>query len=108
MRGAKKRIIAEVTSWPGISAQPGRFGATAFVLEPGGEVGHVHGDAVVDIPCRKAQCAAWIAAGRAEQHRFAPGFGVSVFLKTDEDVKNALGLLREAYELRTASKREPR
>ena len=98
MRGAKKRIIEELTSWPGIRTEPGRFGATAFVLETGREVGHVHGDAVVDIPCRKAQCEEWIGAGRAERHRFAPGFGVSVFLKKDEDVNNALELLREVYE----------
>jgi len=98
VRGAKKRIIEELTSWPGIRTEPGRFGATAFVLKTGREVGHVHGDAVVDIPCRKAQCEEWIGAGRAERHRFAPGFGVSVFLKKDEDVKNALELLREVYE----------
>ncbi|MEX2142990.1 MAG: luciferase family protein [Anaerolineales bacterium] len=98
MRGAKKRIVAEVTGWPGISTEPGRFGATAFVLEGAGEVGHIHGDAVVDVPCRKAQCAEWIAAGRAERHRFAPGFGVSVFIKSDEDVNTAVALMREVYE----------
>jgi len=98
MRGARKRIVEEVTSWRGVSTQPGRFGATAFVLEGSREVGHIHGDSVVDIPCRKAQCEEWIGAGRAERHRFAPGFGVSVFLKKDEDVKNALELLREVYE----------
>ncbi len=68
------------------------------MLESGREVGHVHGDSVVDIPCRTAQCEEWIAAGRAERHRFAPNFGVSVFLKNDEDVKDALNLLRESYE----------
>jgi hypothetical protein len=101
MRGAKQRIIDTVTTWPGVSTGPGRFGATAFKLESGREVGHVHGDSVVDIPCRKAQCAEWIAAGRAERHRFAPDFGVSVFLKKEEDVKNALELLRESYDLKS-------
>lgn len=97
MRGARARIEAEVTLWPGVHTAPGRFGATAFMLERH-EVGHIHGDAVVDIPVRKEKRATWIAAGRAEVHRFAPNFGVSVFLRKEEDVNNALALLRESYE----------
>jgi len=96
MRRVAKTIIAEVTSWPDVTTQPGRFGSTQFVVGKR-EVGHVHGDSVVDIPCRKEKCAEWIAAGRAEQHRFAPGFGVSIFLHKEEHVKNALELLRESY-----------
>jgi hypothetical protein len=97
MRGAGKTIIAEVTAWDGVTTQPGRFGSTQFVVGKR-EVGHIHGDSVVDIPCRKDKCTEWIAAGRAEQHRFAPGFGVSVFVRKDEDLKNALDLLRESYD----------
>ena len=104
MRGARKRIVEEVTSWRGVSTQPGRFGATAFVLEGSREVGHIHGDSVVDIPCRKAQCEEWIAAGRAERHRFAPGFGVSVFIRQEAEVKTALELLREVYEKKMENK----
>jgi hypothetical protein len=96
MRGASKTIIAEVNSWPEVTTQPGRFGSTQFVVGRR-EVGHVHGDSVVDIPCRKSTCEEWIASGRAERHRFAPGFGVSVFLRKEEDVNIALDLLRESY-----------
>jgi hypothetical protein len=103
MRGVKQRIIAEVTAWPGIHTGPGRFGATAFLLANNREIGHIHGDSVVDIPCRAKQCEEWIAAGRAERHRFAPGFGVSVFIRKEEDVTNALALLRESYERLTAN-----
>ncbi len=74
MRGAAKTIVAKVTSWPGVTTQPGRFGSTQFVIGRR-EVGHIHGDSVVDIPCRKQKCEEWIAAG-AEQHRFAPGPGM--------------------------------
>ena len=95
MRGAQQRIISEVSSWPGIHTAPGRFGATAFVLASGREVGHVHGDNLVDIPCRPEQREAWIAAGRAEPHHVVPRFGVSVFLREQEDIKNALELLHE-------------
>lgn len=98
MRGAAKTIIAEVTSWPDITTQPGRFGSTQFVVGKQ-EVGHVHGDSVVDIPCRKEKCQEWIAAGRAVQHRFAPGFGVTVFVRQEEHLKVALELLRESYNM---------
>lgn len=97
MRGAKDRVVAEVTSWPEIATEPGRFGATVFKKRRR-EIGHIHGDSVVDIPVRKEQAAAWIAAGRAERHRFAPNFGVTVFIKNEGDLKNALDLLRESYD----------
>jgi hypothetical protein len=97
MRGAHERIVKEVTAWPGITTEPGRFGATVF-MHRRRELGHIHGDNVVDIPCRKEQAEAWIAASRAERYRFAPNFGVSVFLRTEADVTGALELLRERYE----------
>lgn len=98
MRGAAKRIIEEVTSWPGVATQPGRFSSTQFVVGKR-EVGHVHGETVVDIPCRREKCEEWISSGRAERHRFASGFGVTVFVRMEEDLKNALDLLRESYDL---------
>lgn len=97
MRGAHERVVKEVTAWPDITTEPGRFGATVF-MHKRRELGHIHGDSVVDIPCRKEQAEAWIAAGHAERHRFAPNFGVSIFLRTAADVTNALALLRDRYE----------
>ncbi len=38
-----QRIIAEVTSWPGIEAAPGRRSELAFKVR-GREIGHLHGD----------------------------------------------------------------
>lgn len=104
MRGAHKAITNEVTSWPDINTGPGRFAATVFYVGKR-EIGHIHGDGVVDIPCRKEKCAEWIAAGRAEEHRFAPGFGVSIFLRKDEDVQGAIELLRESYQFATRNKK---
>jgi len=53
MRGAKKRIIEELTSWPGIRTEPGRFGATAFVLERHNKVvgQSTRADAMADMAC---------------------------------------------------------
>ena len=40
---ASERITEEVTSWPGVTAGPGRRGEFAFKVG-GREVGHLHGD----------------------------------------------------------------
>lgn len=93
-----ERIIQEVSSWAGVRQQSGHFGATAFVLEDGRELGHIHGEMVVDIPCTQVERALWIEDGLAEPHRYAEGFGVSVFLNSELDVEHALALLRERYE----------
>src|SRR4051794_41912501 len=41
--GASERITAEVTSWAGVEAGPGRRGELAFKLGRR-EIGHLHGD----------------------------------------------------------------
>jgi hypothetical protein len=40
---AADRIRREVTSWPGVTAEPGAHGALAFV-HGRREIGHLHGD----------------------------------------------------------------
>ena len=40
---ATERITEEVTSWPGVTAGPGRRGEFAFKVG-GREIGHLHGD----------------------------------------------------------------
>ena len=40
---ASERVTAEVTSWPGVEAGPGRRGEFAFRVA-GHEIGHLHGD----------------------------------------------------------------
>jgi hypothetical protein len=40
---ASERITEEVTSWPGVTAGPGRRGEFAFKVG-GREIGHLHGD----------------------------------------------------------------
>src|SRR5947199_3467236 len=42
-RTASQRITAEVTSWPGVEAGPGRRGEFAFRVGRR-EIGHLHGD----------------------------------------------------------------
>ena len=56
--GAKESIDAALEGWSGITAQPHRFGGTEYRLGRR-EIGHVHGDHLVDIPCRKKFVTSW-------------------------------------------------
>lgn len=50
--GAQKRITETVLSWDGVIAHPHRFGGTEYRLGRR-EIGHMHGDRLVDIPFPK-------------------------------------------------------
>lgn len=97
--GAKEKIDAALRSWPGITSQPHRFGGTEYDLARR-EIGHVHGDSLVDIPFPKKVRDELIAAGRAEPHHVLPDSGwVSVFLRQASDVDRAIELLHLSFEI---------
>jgi hypothetical protein len=43
------RLIDEVTAWPGVTVEEGRFGSTRFMLGRR-ELGHVHGSSILVSP----------------------------------------------------------
>ena len=97
--GARQRIEAAVLTWPGVVAQPHRFGGTEFVLGKR-EVGHVHGDRLLDIAFPKPVRNEVVTAGLAEPHHILPDSGwVSFHIRKEEDVDAAVALLRRSYEL---------
>ncbi len=93
-------IIAErVLAWPGVIRQPHRFGGIEFQYA-GKEIGHLHGDRLVDIPFPKAVRDRLVGSGRAKPHHLFPDSGwVSVFVETARDADNAVELLRYKYDL---------
>ena len=98
MRNAE--IIHErVLSWEGVTAHPHRFGGTEYRLGKR-EIGHIHGDRLVDIPfTRKARDEA-IAEGKAERHHILPESGwVSIWLREPKNVDDALELLQRSLRL---------
>jgi hypothetical protein len=100
VQGAHATITQTVTSWPGIMAHPHRFGGTEYRLGERREIGHIHGDELVDIPFPVRVRDVLIAAGRAEPHHLFPKMGaVSFWLREPDDVQRAIALLRESYEL---------
>jgi hypothetical protein len=103
--GAGARITAAVTAWDGVTAVPHRFGGTEFRLVRR-EIGHIHGDHLVDIPLPTAVRDEVVAAGLAEPHHVLPDSGwVSLYLRQEADVDRAVALLRRSYDIAAKQRR---
>jgi len=104
VRNAKKRITEAVTSWGEITLAPHRFGGTAFLLGKR-ELGHIHGDRLVDIPFPKPVRDELVSTGQAEPHHILPDSGwISFFLKSEADIDHAINLMRTSFDLARARK----
>ena len=99
LKGAQIHITETVTSWPGVTAEPHRFGGVEYGIGRR-EIGHIHGDHLVDIPFPKKVRDEIVAAGRAQPHHVLPETGwVSFYLRQEPDVEQAIALLHESYEI---------
>ena len=95
---AAEKIATAMQVLPGVTSSPHRFGGTEYRLDRR-EIGHVHGDSLVDIPFTKKIREELVAAGKAERHHILPDSGwVSVYLREPADVDRAIELLRYSYE----------
>jgi hypothetical protein len=96
-----QEIRAAVTAWPGVSAHIHRFGGVEYRIGER-EIGHVHGDRLVDLPFPRAVHDELIAAGDAEPHHVLPQSGwVSFRIAGETDVARAIALFRRSYDLIT-------
>lgn len=99
VEGAQARITQAVTGWEGVSVQPHRFGGVEYVIGKR-EVGHIHGEHMVDIPFPKKVRDEIVATGRAQPHHLLPETGwVSFYLRQESDVEQAIALLQESYRI---------
>jgi Family of unknown function (DUF5519) len=97
--GAKEKIDAALQGWSGITSQAHRFGGTEYCLGRR-EIGHVHGDSLVDIPFPKTVRDELVTGGRAELHHILPDSGwVSIYLMQVSDVDTAIELMRLSFEI---------
>jgi hypothetical protein len=108
VQGAQARITEAVTSWPRVTSQPHRFPGTVRQDRRGGveymigkrEIGHIHGDRLLDIPFPKKVRDEIVAAGRAQPHHILPESGwISFYLQQEPDIEQAIALLKESYEI---------
>lgn len=96
---AREKISQIALSWKDVTAHEHRFGGTEFRLGTR-EIGHIHGDYLVDIPFPKKVRDEIVATGRAQAHHVLPESGwISFYIKKDADVEAAITLLRESFEL---------
>jgi hypothetical protein len=97
--GAGKKIESTLLEWKGIDSGPHRYGGIEYRLGRR-EIGHVHGDRLVDIPFPQKVRDELVAAGRAEPHHILPESGwISFYLKSAPDVQRAINLLRLSFDL---------
>jgi len=105
VKGAGQRVHAEVTRWDEIENAPHRFGGTEYRVGHR-EIGHVHGDSLVDIPFPLPVRNELVENGMAEPHHVLPKSGwVSIFLRNSADVERAVRLLRRSYEIALESQK---
>ena len=105
VKGAQASITKTVVAWDGVTVAPHRFGGVEYVIGRR-EIGHVHGDQLVDIPFPKKVRDEIVAAGRAQPHHILPETGwVSFYLREENDVEKAITLLHESYGI--AQKQKP-
>ncbi|SRR5581483_3020126 len=99
IRGAADKIKQTLLSWEQVEAHPHRFGGIEYTIGKR-EIGHVHGDTLVDIPFPKKMRDEIVAAGEAEPHHVLPETGwISFYIREQGDVDKAVELLKRSYEV---------
>ena len=97
--GANQEIQSRVLSWEGVEVHPHRFGGSEFRLGKR-EIGHIHGNWLVDIPFPKKIRDEVVEEGLAEPHHILPDSGwVSFYLREEGDINRAVDLLERSYQL---------
>ena len=103
MPTASEQIIAEVTSWPGITAVDGSRGELSFRLGKR-EIGHLHGDRSAHFAFPRDVAGELRAAGRIGPHPAFPEHPKMAArrIATDGDVADVIALLRLNYDREAA------
>ena len=107
-RRASEQITAEVTSWPGVEAGPGRRGEFAFKVD-GREIGHLHGDHAAHFSFPKQVWSELAERGRIVEHPVFPGkVGPAARrIETQADAEDVIELLRLNYDRVVARRAHP-
>jgi hypothetical protein len=94
-----QRITETVTSWPGVTAGPGRRGEFAFTVGAR-EIGHLHGDRSAHFRFPAEVGIRLRAEGRVADHPIFPGKSAlaSRAIADDADVDDVIELMRLNYD----------
>jgi hypothetical protein len=98
-RGAAETIKTAVSAWPGVALAPHRFGGVEFTLGSR-EIGHLHGDSLLDVPFPKRIRNELVDHGLARPHHVLPDSGwISFRIDKPDDVDAAIALLRRSFDV---------
>ena len=95
-----RRIIDEVSTWPGVEVGPGDRGASVAIRLGRRELGHLHGDRAAHFSFPKPVWRELERDGRIEEHPVFPGAvgPAARRIEGDADVRAVIELLRLNYE----------
>ncbi len=111
MVNVMEAFLGEVLKFPGVQEVEGDMFGERSLQVGGREFLHVHGRSTLHILLPKEVKADALAKGHAHQHPYAPRSGmVEAYLRSEEQLHNALTLARTAYEFlaRNAARMGPR
>jgi hypothetical protein len=98
-KGAADAIRQNAALWDGVTEHPHRFGGVEF-RRGKRELGHIHGDSLLDIPFPMDVRNELVAKGEVEEHHLLPKSGwVSFYIKREEDVAIAVALLKRSHDI---------
>ena len=96
---AHDTIKSAISSLPNVTTLPHRFGGTEFRYNKR-ELGHIHGNSLVDIPFPMPVRNKLIEEGRVKEHHIMPESGwISFYIRTEKDVDVAIELLKMSYDI---------
>ena len=99
MTGASEKIHKAIIELHGVESFKHRFGGTEYKLGKR-EIGHIHGNHLVDIPFPMKIRNELVENGDVKPHHILPESGwVSLYIRTEEDVKNAIRLLKKSFDI---------
>jgi hypothetical protein len=98
-RTASQQITDEVTSWPGVTAGPGRRGEFAFRVGRR-EIGHLHGDLAAHFFFPKDVWTELLERGQVGYHPVFPGKPgpAARRIESEADVRDVIELMRLNYQ----------
>jgi hypothetical protein len=101
------RIEQELLNWQGVSTGPHRFGGKEFCVNRR-EMGHIHGNTLVDFPFPLQLRKELVSSGRVSLHHVLPESGwASYWIKDDAKFEEIIELFRIQYERLKSKERQP-
>lgn len=93
-------IEQEIGAWPGVALSQHKYGGVQFNLGKK-ELGHIHGNGLVDIQFNRKIKEELVSAGLAEPHHILTKSGwISFYIRSDGDTDKVIFLFTKAKEWR--------